>query len=68
MAISDDGNRLFIAKNGGTLQVIDSDPTSTHYTEVINSVDVGNPDFFQNNSIALHGNRPRRGHRDSCRL
>ena len=68
MAISDDGNRLFVAKMAAPSELSIAIRTSARYTEVINSVDVGDADFFQNNSIALHGNQPQHGHRDSCRL
>ncbi len=57
MAVSEDGNRLFVAENGGTLRVIDTTPGSVHYNEVIQTVDIGNIGVFQNESIAIHGNR-----------
>jgi YVTN family beta-propeller protein len=58
MEVDADGTRLYVAGNGGQLDVIDiSDPGSPTYNTVIATVDSGDPGVFEGNDVTVHGDR-----------
>jgi YVTN family beta-propeller protein len=57
IAVSADGNRVYVSSDDGTVSVIDSDPThAATYNTVIDTITVGDPSLGYE-AIAGHGNR-----------